>query len=71
VLEPERYILGVNESVFGSFARKAIAWIVLIAVALIALKVVIGIAIGLVTTLLSLALLGVLLFAVFWALRRV
>jgi flagellar biosynthesis protein FliQ len=61
----------VNESVFGSLARRAIAWIILIAIALVALKVVVGIAIGLVTTLLSLALLGVLAFAAFWALRRI
>ena len=61
----------MHASAFGSLARRAIAWIVLIAVAVLALKVAIGIAIGLATTLFSLVLLGVLAYAVFWALRRI
>jgi flagellar biosynthesis protein FliQ len=61
----------MNESPVGSFARRAIAWLILIAIAVVALKVVVGIVTGLVVTLFWVAALGVLVVGVLWALRRV
>ena len=56
---------------FGTLARKAVAWVVLIAVALVALKIVFGIVAGLVMALLWSALLVGLAVAVIWAVRRI
>jgi hypothetical protein len=61
----------MNESVSGGLARRAIAWIIMIAVAVIALKIVIGIVAGLVATVFSLALLALLVVGVIWALRHI
>ena len=61
----------MNESVFGSLARRAVAWLVLIAIAVIALKIVVGIVAGLVTTIVFVALLALLVVGALWALRRV
>jgi hypothetical protein len=58
-------------SAFGAFGRRLVAWIVLIAIAVIALKVVFGIVAGLVTALMWTALLVALAVAVVWALRHV
>jgi hypothetical protein len=60
----------MNESVSGGLARRAIAWIIMIAVAIVALKIVIGIVAGLVATVFSLALLVLLVVGVLWALRH-
>jgi hypothetical protein len=57
--------------VFGTLARKGIAWLILIAVAVILVKVAVGIVVGLVSTLLIIALVGVLAYGAFWAYRRV
>jgi hypothetical protein len=57
--------------VFGTLARKGIAWLILIAVAVILVKVAVGIVVGLVSTLLLIALVGVLAYGAFWAYRRV
>lgn len=59
-----------SPSVFGAIARKTIAWIVLLAVAVILVKVAIGIVVGLVQTVVLIALLGALGLGVLWALRR-
>jgi hypothetical protein len=56
--------------VFGTLARKGIAWLILIAVAVILVKVAVGIVVGLITTLLIIALVGVLAYGAFWAYRR-
>jgi hypothetical protein len=61
----------VNKSVFGSLARRATAWVVLIAIAVIALKVVIGVVTGFVIAIASVAVLVLLVVAALWALRRV
>jgi hypothetical protein len=57
--------------VFGTLARKGIAWLILIAVAVILVKVAVGIVVGLISTLLIIALVGVLAYGAFWAYRRV
>jgi hypothetical protein len=58
-------------SAFGAFGRRLVAWIVLVAVAVIALKIVFGVVAGIVTALFWSALLVGLAVAVVWALRRV
>jgi hypothetical protein len=59
-----------GSSAVGSLAKRAVAWIVLIAAALVALKVIAGAVIGIVTTLFTIALIVVVIGAVIWALRR-
>jgi hypothetical protein len=61
----------MNESASGGLARRALAWIILIAVAIIALKVVFGVVIGLASALLSLALLVLVVMGALWALRHI
>ena len=50
--------------------KRAVAYLVLIAVALVALKVIGGIVIGLVTTLVTVAVVVALVVAAVWAFRR-
>ena len=59
------------ESAIGSIARRVLAWIVLIVIALITLKVLVGIVVGFVATTLSLVVLALLVVGAVWALRRV
>jgi hypothetical protein len=54
----------------SSLVRKAIAWIIVAAVVVIAFKIVIAIIAGLVQTLFAVALLVMVVFAVLWAMRR-
>jgi hypothetical protein len=58
-------------SAFGAFGRRLVAWIVLIAIAVIALKVVFGIVAGIISALLWTVLLATLAVGVVWALRHV
>ena len=57
-------------SAFGTLGRRLVAWIILIAVAIIALKILIGIVTGIVMTVVWIAALAALAFAVVWALKR-
>jgi hypothetical protein len=57
----------MHESAFGSLARRALGWVILIVVAIIALKLVVGLA----SALLSIALLVVVVMGVLWALRHI
>jgi hypothetical protein len=59
-----------NSSSFGSVARKAILWIIAIAVAIFVLKAVVGLVMGVVSMLFGLVLLGLLAYAVIWAIRK-
>jgi hypothetical protein len=59
-----------NSSSFGSVARKAILWIIAIAVAIFVLKAVVGMVMGVVSMLFGLVLLGLLAYAVIWAIRK-
>jgi hypothetical protein len=58
-------------SAFGALGRRLVAWIVLIAIAVIALKVVFGVVAGIVTALFWAALLVALAVGAVWALRHV
>jgi hypothetical protein len=59
-----------SPSLLGSIARKTLAWLVLIAAAVIVVKVAIGLVVGLLHTLLLIVLLVAVGFGVVWALRR-
>jgi hypothetical protein len=54
----------------NSVVRKALAWIIVAAVVVIAFKIVIAIIAGLVQTFFAIALLVIVVFAVLWAMRR-
>ena len=58
-------------SFFGTLARRAVAWIVLLAVAVIALKIVFGIVAGLVMAIFWAAVIVALVVAAIWAFRRI
>jgi hypothetical protein len=59
-----------TSSTFGDLGKKAIAWIVLIAAVIIALKIIVGSVIGFLTMIFGLVVVVGLLIAVFWALRH-
>ncbi len=60
----------MDDSASGSLIKRAIAWVIVIAVAFVALKIVFGVVIGLLQVLGSIALLVVVVFGVLWALRH-
>jgi len=60
-----------EHSAFGALGRRLVAWVVLIAIAIVALKIVFGIVAGLVMAALWAVLLIGLAVAVVWAVRRI
>jgi hypothetical protein len=60
----------MDESASGSLLRRGLAWVILIAVAIVVLKLAIGAVFGLLQVFVSLALLVVVVMGVFWALRH-
>jgi hypothetical protein len=56
--------------VFGTLARKGIAWLILIAIAVILVKVAVGIVVGLLSTVVIIAAVAALAYGAFWAYRR-
>ena len=60
----------MDDSASGSLVKRAIAWVIVIAVAFVALKIVFGVVIGLLQVLASIALLVVVVMGVLWALRH-
>jgi flagellar biosynthesis protein FliQ len=60
-----------NESTLGSLGRRALAWVVLILAALLLLKLVVGVFIGLVAAVMTIVLVVALGLAVVWALHRI
>ncbi len=59
-----------NSSAFGSLARKALVYIVVAVVAIMLLKVVVGVVMSFVSMIFGLALLALIGFGVLWAVRR-
>ena len=59
-----------NSSAFGSIARKAILWIIAAAVAIFVLKAAFGFVMSVVSMVFGLVLLGVIAYAVIWAVRK-
>ena len=60
-----------SSNAFGRLGRRLVAWIVLIAVAVIAIKIVFSVVSGIVVTILWAALLVALAVAGLWAFRRI
>ena len=58
-------------SAFGTLARRVVAWIILLAVAVIARKIVFGIVAGVVMAIFWAAVIAALIVAALWALKRV
>jgi hypothetical protein len=59
-----------HSTTFGTLARKGIAWLIVLAVAVLLVKVAVGIVIGLVQAVLVIGLVVALGFGVLWALRH-
>jgi hypothetical protein len=59
-----------NSSSSGSLLRKALAWLIVAAVAVLAFKLVVGLVAGLLHFVFVLALIGLAVFAVVWAFRH-
>lgn len=60
----------MQNSALGSLGKRVIAWIVIAAVAILAIKLIIGAVFGLVTMILTLALIAAAVVGVLWALRQ-
>jgi hypothetical protein len=54
----------------GGLGRRVLAWVIIIAVAIIALKLALGVVFGLIQAVISMAVLVVVVFGVLWALRH-
>jgi hypothetical protein len=59
-----------NSSAVGSLGKKILAWVIVIAVALFAFKIVFGIVIGLFQFLFTIVLIGLVVLGALWALRH-
>jgi hypothetical protein len=55
----------------GSLGRRVLAWVIVIAVAIIALKLALGVVFGVLQALISIAVLVVVVMGVLWALRHI
>ena len=65
-------ILGtMQNSALGNLGKRVVAWIVIAAVVVLALKLIAGAVFGFVTMIFTLALIAVAIFGVLWALRHV
>jgi hypothetical protein len=61
----------VQNSALGNLGRRVLAWIVIAAVAVFAIKLIFGAFMGIVTMIFTLALIAVAIVGVLWALRHV
>jgi hypothetical protein len=59
-----------NSSAFGTFARKAIAWIIVAFVAILLFKFVVAAVAGILQMFFGLILLALVVYAVIWAVRK-
>ena len=60
----------MENSALGTLGKRVVAWIVIAAVAILAIKLVIGAVFGFVTMIFTLALIAVAIVGVLWALRH-
>jgi hypothetical protein len=65
-----RYAVAMDESASGSLFKRAIAWVILIAVAIVVLKLALGTVFGILQVVVSIALLAVVVMGALWALRQ-
>jgi hypothetical protein len=61
----------MDETASGGLGRRVLAWVIIIAVAIIALKLALGVVFGLLQALISIAILVVVVMGVLWALRHI
>jgi hypothetical protein len=61
----------MQNSALGNLGKRVIAWIVIAAVVVLALKLIVGAVFGFVTMIFTLALIAVAVLGVLWALRHV
>ncbi len=54
----------------GSLLKKVLAWVIVIAVGILAFKIIIAAIAGLLQVLFAIVLIGLVLFAVVWAMKR-
>ena len=60
----------MQNSALGTLGKRVIAWIVIAAVAILAIKLIIGAVFGFITMILTLALIAAAIVGVLWALRH-
>ena len=60
-----------GSSALGNLGRRVLAWIVIAAVVVLAIKLIFGAVVGLITMLFTLALIAVAVVGVIWALRHI
>ena len=60
----------MQNSALGNLGRRVLAWIVIAAVAVLAIKLIVGAVFGFITMILTLALIAVAIFGVLWAVRH-
>jgi hypothetical protein len=61
----------MQNSALGNLGKRVIAWILIAAVAILAIKLIIGAVFGFITMILTLALIAVAIVGVLWALRHI
>jgi hypothetical protein len=60
----------MQNSALGNLGKRVLAWIVVAAVAILAIKLIIGAVFGFITMILTLALIAVAIVGVMWAVRH-
>jgi hypothetical protein len=60
----------MENSALGTLGKRVVAWIVIAAVAVLAIKLVVGAVFGFITMIFTLALIAVAIVGVLWALRH-
>jgi hypothetical protein len=60
----------MENSALGTLGKRVVAWVVIAAVAILAIKLIIGAVFGFVTMIFTLALIAVAIVGVLWALRH-
>jgi hypothetical protein len=60
----------MENSALGTLGKRVVAWIVIAAVAVLAIKLVVGAVFGFITMIFTLALIAVAIIGVLWALRH-
>jgi hypothetical protein len=60
----------MENSALGTLGKRVVAWIVIAAVAVLAIKLIVGAVFGFVTMIFTLALIAAAIFGVLWAVRH-
>jgi hypothetical protein len=60
----------MQNSALGNLGKRALAWIIIVAVAILAIKLIVGAVFGLFTMIVTLGLIAAAIVGVLWALRQ-